>query len=295
MGVKQVLQRLLLIAGTALLAPAMAEDGGQQSSAEELAKEQREPPSVLEQAIAGEHRSAKDKARDRFRKPRQTLEFLGFRPDMTVVEIWPGSGWYTQILAAALKDEGKLYCAQFNSNGAYGFQRRANAKLLTLLGRKPDIYRGVTLTTLDFPYHLEIAPRGSADMVLTFRNIHNWVMKLFGGGVYAHLGFQAMYDVLKPGGILGIVDHRWPDPETEDPVSQNGYISIERTVALAEAAGFKLVDQSEILANPLDTRDYPEGVWTLPPTYALVDTNKEKYAEIGESDRFLLKFVKPVD
>lgn len=280
MRFNSLLKFLFIVAGLSLIATTQA-------------AEESEAPSALALAIAGDHRSADDKARDEYRKPLQTLEFLGFRPDMTVVEIWPGSGWYTQILAAALKDSGKLYAAQFNSNGAYGFQRRANGKLLSLLGEKPDFYRDVTVTTLDFPYQLEIAPRESADMIVTFRNVHNWVMKLFGSGVHAHLGFQAMYDALKPGGILGIVDHRWPDAKTEDPVAKNGYVSVERTVTMAEAAGFELADQSEILANPLDTRDYPEGVWTLPPSFALGDANKSKYTEIGESDRFLLKFIKP--
>lgn len=280
MPFKSLLAFVFIVASLSLFAPTQA-------------AEDEEIQSALEIAIAGDHRSAEDKARDQYRKPLQTLEFLGFSPDMTVLEIWPGSGWYTQILAAALQDNGKLYAAQFNANGPYGFQRRAYGKFLTLLGGKPDIYRNVTITTLDFPYQLEIAPRESADMVVTFRNVHNWVMKLFGSGTYAHLGFRAMYDALKPGGILGIVDHRWPDAKTEDPISKNGYLSVERTVELAETAGFELVDQSAILNNPLDTRDYAEGVWTLPPTFAMGDANKSKYAEIGESDRFLLKFIKP--
>ncbi len=280
MQLESLLRFVFIVAGLSLFAPTQA-------------AEDEEILSALEIAIAGDHRSAEDKARDQYRKPLQTLDFLGFSPDMTVIEIWPGSGWYTQILAAALQDNGKLYAAQFNANGPYGFQRRAYGKFLTLLGGKPDIYRNVTVTTLDFPYQLEIAPRESADMVVTFRNVHNWVMKLFGSGTYAHLGFRAMYDALKPGGILGIVDHRWPDAKTEDPISKNGYLSVERTVELAETAGFELVDQSAILNNPLDTRDYAEGVWTLPPTFAMGDANKSKYAEIGESDRFLLKFIKP--
>lgn len=132
-------------------------------------------------------------------------------------------------------------------------------------------------------------------MVLTFRNVHNWVMELFGGGAYAHIGFKAMYDALKPGGILGIVDHSWPDPATEDPVSRNGYISEQRTIEMAEAAGFKLVARSDLLRNPKDTKDYPRGVWSLPPVLAMGDEDREKYVAIGESDRFLLKFMKPVE
>lgn len=131
-------------------------------------------------------------------------------------------------------------------------------------------------------------------MVLTFRNVHNLVADLYGGGAYADLAFTVWYDTLKPGGVLGIVDHRWDDPATEDPKAGNGYISVERTVAMAKKAGFELVAESDILRNPNDTRNYPNGVWSLPPSLAVAETDKEKQLAIGESDRFLLKFVKPV-
>jgi predicted methyltransferase len=248
---------------------------------------------LVEAAVASEGRSPENRARDRYRHPLETLEFLGLRADMTVVEIWPGNGWYTEILAPVLKDSGRLYAAQYDPNGPYGYQRRGLGAFLTLLGNDPDTYRNVVVTRLDLPYELSIAPRGSADMVLTFRNVHNLVMDLYGGGVYARLAFQAMYDALKPGGILGVVDHRWDDPATEDPLSANGYISVARTVALAEAVGFELEDESDLLANPRDTKDHPAGVWTLPPSFALGDENRDRYAAIGESDRFVLRFVKP--
>lgn len=244
-------------------------------------------------AITGDHRSDTNRARDVYRKPLETLEFLGLRSDMTVVEIWPGAGWYTEILAPVLKDNGRFYAAQYNPNGPYGYQRRGLGAFLTRLGNNPDLYRNVTVTVFDLPYRLEIAPRGSADMVLTFRNVHNFVMDLYDGGAHARLGFQAIYDALKPGGVLGIVDHEWDDPATEDPLAENGYISRERTLALATSVGFELVGSSAILKNPRDTKDHPAGVWTLPPSYALGDQDRAKYAEIGESDRFLLKFVKP--
>ena len=130
-------------------------------------------------------------------------------------------------------------------------------------------------------------------MVLTFRNVHNFTMDLYDGGAHARLGFQAMFDALKPGGVLGVVDHEWDDPDNEDPLSANGYISRARTIALAEAAGFELAGASEILKNPKDTKDYAPGVWALPPSFALGDEDRARYAAIGESDRFLLKFVKP--
>jgi predicted methyltransferase len=249
---------------------------------------------ALDTAIAGEHRSEENKARDGFRRPKETLEFFGFRSDMTVVEIWPGGGWYTEILAAALKDAGKLYAAQYSVNPSYGYQRRYFGAFLSKLGETPDLYRDVEITALDFPYELAIAPAGSADMVLTFRNAHNWVNPGYGTQA-AELAFKVMFDSLKPGGVLGIVDHRWPDPATEDSDAENGYVSEDRIIALAKAAGFELAARSDMNRNPRDKHEHPQGVWTLPPSLALGEKDREKYLEIGESDRMTLKFVKPVE
>ncbi len=248
---------------------------------------------AVQAAMASAHRSDEDRARDVYRKPLETLRFFGFRKDMTVVEVWPGTGWYTRILAPALKDRGRLYAAQFSLDPPAGYQRRVLGKFLVMLGENPDLYGGVTVTHLMPPYHLRIAPPGSADLVLTFRNAHNWVMERQGGGRYAHLYYQAMFDALKPGGVLGVVDHRWPDPGNEDPLAKNGYISAERVIASAEAAGFRLAARSDHLANPADSHDHPRGVWTLPPSLALGDEDRERYLAIGESDRFALRFVKP--
>lgn len=248
---------------------------------------------AVDAAINGDQRTAEDKARDVYRKPKQVLDFLGFRSDMSVVEIWPGGGWYTKILAPALRERGTFYAAQYSVNPQYGYQRRYFGSFLTMLGEKPDLYRQVIVTHLSLPYQLEIAPHGSADMVVTFRNVHNWVGRNYGGGRFADVAFTAIYDALKPGGIFGIVDHRWPDPTTEDPEHGSGYISRELTISLAESAGFELVGESDMLANPKDTHDHPKGVWTLPPTLALGDQDRDKYLAIGESDRFLLKFRKP--
>ncbi len=250
---------------------------------------------AVDAAISGDHRPAEDKARDVYRKPKEVLDFLGFRSDMTVVEIWPGGGWYTKILAPALKDQGTFYAAQYSVNPQFGYQRRYFGTFLTMLGEMPKLYRQVIVTHLSLPYQLEIAPHGSADMVVTFRNVHNWVGRNYGGGRFADVAFNAVFDALKPGGVFGIVDHRWPDPDTEDPEHASGYISKELTIALAESAGFELVDESDMLANPKDTHDHPQGVWTLPPTLALGDTDRDKYLAIGESDRFLLKFRKPAE
>ena len=249
---------------------------------------------ALDAAIAGEHRSESNRARDKFRRPKETLTFFGFRSDMTVVEIWPGGGWYTEILAPALKASGKLYAAQYSVNPKYGYQRRYFGAFLSKLGATPDVYRDVEITTLDFPYALSIAPAGSADMVLTFRNAHNWVNPGYGEQA-AQLSFKVIFDTLKPGGVLGVVDHRWPDVKTEDPNAENGYVSEDRIISLAKAAGFELAARSDMNRNKADDHEHIEGVWTLPPSLALGDKDREKYQAIGESDRMTLKFIRPAN
>ena len=248
--------------------------------------------SALDDAMSGEHRSAENKARDKYRRPKETLAFFGFRSDMTVVEIWPGGGWYTEILAPALKENGKLYAVQYSVNPQYSYQRRYFGAFLTKAGEAPDVFRDVIVTAMDFPYQLNIAPSGAADLVVTFRNAHNWVSSAY-HKASAQLAFQAMFDVLKPGGVLGIVDHRWPDAENEDPHAEDGYISEKRLIVFAEEAGFEFAGRSDVNRNAKDTHDHPEGVWTLPPSFALDEQDREKYLAIGESDRLTIKFVKP--
>ena len=211
---------------------------------------------------------------------------------MTVVEIWPGGGWYTEILAPALKESGKFYAAHYSVNPSHGYQRRYFGAFLTKLGGDSKLYSNVEITALDFPYQLDIAPPGTADMVLTFRNAHNWVNPGY-GAFAAPLAFKVFFDALKPGGVLGVVDHRWPDAANEDPKAENGYVSEERIIKLAEAAGFKLAARSDLNRNEKDNHEHPQGVWTLPPTLAMGDDAREKYVAIGESDRMTLKFVKP--
>jgi predicted methyltransferase len=252
-----------------------------------------DPARLLDAAISGEHRSAANKARDRYRHPKDTLEFFGLRPDMTVVEIWPGGGWYTDILAPVLRERGKLYAALYGESPPFPYQTREMESFRAKLLSAPTVYDRVTITALAFPNELTIAPPGSADLVVTFRNIHNFVQEGYGPPNAPELGFKAFFDALKPGGVLGVVDHRWPDSATEDPRSRNGYISEQRVIAFAEAAGFELAGRSDINGNPLDTHDHPEGVWTLPPDLALGERDREKYLAIGESDRLTLKFVKP--
>jgi predicted methyltransferase len=249
---------------------------------------------ALDAATAGAHRSEANRARDGYRHPKETLTFFGFRPDMTVVEIWPGGGWYTEVLAPALANGGKLYAAQYGSSPPFPYQQREMDTLAGKMRAAPDVYRSVTPTALNFfSNELAIAPPGTADLIVTFRNVHNWFQDGYGPPNAAELAFAAMFTALKPGGVLGVVDHRWPDPKTEDPGARNGYVSEERVIEYAERAGFELAGRSDVNRNPGDTHDYPEGVWTLPPDLALGDRDRAKYLAIGESDRLTLKFVKP--
>jgi len=236
-------------------------------------------------AIAGSHRSDANKARDQFRNPAETLTFFGIKPDMTVVEISPAGGWYTEILAPALAAKGK-YIAAHNDpaagpNAPAGIQRFKD-KLAT-----NPIYGSPTVTAFGKGSY-DIAPAGSADAVVSFRNVHNWHMAGF-----APEAFKAFFAALKPGGTLGIVEHRLPEDKPDELMKKSGYMKLSYVRAMAEAAGFKYVGASEVNANPKDTKDYPKGVWTLPPNYAEGDTDKAKFTAIGESDRMTLKFMKP--
>ena len=248
--------------------------------------------SAIDSALAGAHRSERNKARDRYRHPKETLTFFGLRQNMTVVEIWPGGGWYTEVLAPVLKGKGQLYEAQYGPNATFDYQRQDMTTLQEKVKKNPDVFGNVKFTALWAPKDLTIAPAGTADMVVTFRNVHNWLSpgykqdpaKIFG----------AFFTALKPGGILGVEDHRWPDPKTEDPAAAGGYVSEERVIALAKAAGFELVGSSDVNRNPKDTHDYKNGVWTLPPDLSVpAGEDKQKYLDIGESDRMTLKFRKP--
>lgn len=247
---------------------------------------------ALDAAIDGAHRSDANRARDQYRRPKDTLAFMGLRSDMTVVEFSPGGGWYTEVLAPVLRDSGKLFAAHYGMNdGAY--ERRSLGGFLRKLGESPDVYDQVVVTTISKPGGEPIAPLGTADMAVTFRNVHNWLDPSMGGEQGAVATFSQMFDVLKPGGILGVVEHRWPDPKTEDPNAGNGYVSQERVVRLATAAGFEFVESSDHNSNPKDTHDHPNGVWTLLPELDVDEADKEKYRQIGESDRMTLKFRKP--
>ena len=241
----------------------------------------------LEGGLAGEHRSEENRARDVYRHPVETLGFLGIEPDMVVAEISPGGGWYTEILAPLLRDEGTLYAAGADPESESEYAQRSAKRFMDKLAAHPEVYDRTVVTVLA-PGKREIAPRGSADAVLTFRNVHNWL-----AGDSAEAVFQEMFAALKPGGILGVVEHRGDPESDQDPKAASGYVRQDFVIALVESVGFELLESSEINANPSDTRDHPKGVWTLPPSYRLEDVDREKYAGIGESDRMTLKFRKP--
>lgn len=231
---------------------------------------------------------AEQKDRDQFRKPYEVLQFFGIKPDMTVVEIWPGGGWYTNILAPYLKENGTYIAAGFDPEHEVEYFRKNQEKFAKMIVEKKDVYGDIKVTVLNPPLKSEIAEDGSADMVLTFRNVHNWMR---GDGELA--AFKAFYRALKPGGVLGVVEHRGDENVSQDPTGRSGYVNQSYVIKLAELAGFKLVEKSEMLANPKDTKNWERGVWTLPPVLALGDADRDKYVAVGESDRMLLKFVKP--
>jgi predicted methyltransferase len=243
---------------------------------------------ALAALIASPDRTPANSARDAFRHPEATLDFFGVKPDSVAVEILPGSGGYwTEILAPYLKESGHYVAAvgdpQSTSSEAQQDIAGFNARFVAA----PDRYGAVQVTSFNGDKYPIAAP-GSADFVLTFRNIHNWM-----AAGDAPEAFAAFFKALKPGGVLGLEEHRGRPDQPQDPLAKSGYVREDFAIALAEAAGFKLLATSEINANPKDTKDYSVGVWALPPTYRLKDVDREKYAAIGESDRFTLKFIKP--
>ena len=247
--------------------------------------------SAMAAVLAGDHRGSSrsgvpNSSRDGARHPAETLKFFGLQPDSSVVEIWPAGGWYTEIIAPFVAQNGQFYGAQFPGGTDMEFFNRARDAYQAKLDAHPQAYGDAQMTEM-YPGSMALAPE-PVDMVLTFRNVHNWMSRDMQDEV-----MQAFYDVLKPGGVLGIVEHRATPGSEQDPKAESGYVTEEYTIMLAEKAGFVLDAKSEINANPRDTRDHAEGVWTLPPTLRLGDEDREKYLEIGESDRYTLRFLKP--
>lgn len=246
---------------------------------------------ALQQAADHHVRSDQNKSRDQYRHPVQTLAFFEVTPKSTVVEISPGGGWYTEILAPLLAAHGKYYAAHFPADSSSDYYKRNLAAFKEKLAANP-IYSRVELTEFAPGNSNAIAPAGSADVVLTFRNLHNWYGQ--GGDEGMVTIFKDFYNALKPGGVLGVVEHRLPADKAEGDWTKSGYFPQQLTITLAEQAGFELEESSEINANPKDTAEHPRGVWTLPPVMRLGEEDKAKYQAIGESDRMTLKFRKPV-
>ena len=271
-----------LMAGVMLAGAAGAADkamAGKETTGAALTK--------LQEVVKGDQRTPEQKARDKYRHPVETLAFFGIQPNMTVVELWPFGGWYTSILAPYVKGSGKFYAAAMDPASTSPGDIKYNGELKKLLDSHPEAYSEVKWSVLAKDKY-EIAPDGTADMVLTFRNIHNWAWQGIEKDVFA-----AAFRALKPGGILGVEEHRNNDPAYEPKERGQAYVGEDYAIKMIESVGFKLAGKSDINRNPKDTKDYPKGVWTLPPNYAEGDKDREKYAAIGESDRFTLKFVKP--
>lgn len=258
---------LFALAATALAGAAVA-----------AAPQPRTDPAVAK-AIADPARSEANRARDRYRHPAETLAFFGVGPAKKVVEFIPGGGWYSEILARIPAAGGSYTALVPSARAAEGAKKMLTDKGLT-----------GTVATVDPATGTSTVPAGSQDVVLTFRNVHNLTMN--GGDAAANV-FKAWFAMLKPGGTLGIVDHRLPEGKDSALEAKSGYLKTSTIVRLATAAGFRQAGSSEVNANPKDTHDHPEGVWTLAPTYRLGDTDRARYAAIGESDRMTLRFVKP--
>jgi predicted methyltransferase len=242
---------------------------------------------TLTNILAGDQRSSENSARDVYRHPKETLLFFGIRPEMSVLEVWPEPGWYTEVMAPLLREKGKYYAAVIAADPSSKYITQRLTDYRAKLASRPALYDRVAVVT--FPEDGgDAVPPGSLDMVVTFRNLHNWMAR----GTAAQ-ALTTMYRALKPGGVLGVVEHRGNPAVPQDPKAKSGYVNEDYAVRMIEAQGFRLVAKSEVNANPKDTKDYEQGVWTLPPTYRLGAKDHDKYAAIGESDRFTLRFVRP--
>lgn len=245
--------------------------------------------SSLGALATGAHRSAANITRNLERHPVETLEFFGLQADMTVIEILPSTGWYTEIIAPYVRDQGRLYAAHFSPNAGLSYMAPRLRNFEAKMSSDPALYGKVTIRHLNPPHEVVIAPAESADIALTFRNVHNWIM-----ADQQNEFFATFFAALKPGGILGIVEHRAKPDAGMEVMKTSGYVTEAYVIELAEAAGFEFVASSEINANAKDPTVHTRGVWTLPPNFRLGDEDREKYAAIGESDRMTLKFRKPL-
>ncbi len=242
----------------------------------------------IQSTLAHPDRDLINKQRDTYRNPAETLAFFGIKPDMSVIEIWPGRGWYTEVIAPWIKQgDGDFIAAGFPEGGP-DWRQNIKADYEAWLARHPSRFDEVKVIAFGPPDNWQLGPDNSVDAVLTFRNVHNWVK-----GGFAEQVFTAMFDVLKPGGVLGLTDHRARPGTGLDTMNASGYLTEELVIEMAQEAGFVFEEKSEINSNPKDTTNHPAGVWTLPPMLRLGDKDREKYLSIGESDRMTLRFRKP--
>ena len=246
---------------------------------------------ALRAALAQPERKPEDRARDAQRHPVETLSFFGLQPDMHVLELWPGMGWYTEILGPVLREQGKLSVTNADPNGPQDkyAHKMARAYAAHLAANEARLGR-VNVLVVAPPAQLAFGEADSIDLIVTFRNNHTWL-----NGGYQDALYREVFRVLKPGGVLGVVQHRAPAGANAAETAKQGYLPEAEVIAAAEAAGFVLDAKSEINANPRDTKDYAKGVWTLPPNFAEGELDRAKYAAIGESDRMTLRFVKPAN
>jgi len=265
-----------LLAATVALIASCVTTGGRERTA-----------NALDAILAGSQRTAADRSRDPYRHPKSTLLFFGIRPNTRVLQVWPESGWYTEIIAPLVRAKGRYFAGVIAPDPGSRFLQARGAEYRRLLASRPDLYGAVQVVT--FPLDGgDVVPPGSVDMVLSFRDLHEWMA--LGD---AQQALATIYRALKPGGVFGVVDNRGDPALPQDPLAKNGYVRQDYAVRMIEAAGFRLVATSEVNANPKDTKNYPAGVWTLPPDFRLGNIDRAKYEAIGESDRFTLKFVKP--
>ena len=280
------MKRLLLAALLPALFAACASTAGRPATAAAVTPTTADVGmQALDSAIAGDWRGSKNTARDQYRHPRETLTFFGLKPDQTVIEITPGGGWYSEILAPYLDAHGHYIAALAKPSHSDG-EGAGDKQAITMKFSADPVHYGHAATLEFDPKAPVFGPPASADVVLTFRNVHNWVL----AGTPAAM-FRAFFGVLKPGGVLGVTDHRANVGLATD--GQHGYVTEQQVIDYATAAGFRLEAKSNVNANPNDPKDYPQGVWTLPPTLQLGETDKARYLAIGESDRMTLRFVKP--
>jgi predicted methyltransferase len=286
-----LLASALVVALAACASSLSAPDNNAAADAEAAADSSAAPTAAsLADVIAGSWRDPKNSARDVYRHPQETLSFFGVAPNHTVIEITPGGGWYAEILAPYLRESGRYVAAVVDpaavaEGKSRDYQQKNKTQLEAKFAAAPAQFDRASVVGYD-PAAPSFGAPASADVVLTFRNVHNWRAAKQAEGM-----FKGFYAVLKPGGVLGVVEHRAKADVPAD--DKSGYVGEAQVIAMAQAAGFELDAKSEVNANPKDTKDHPNGVWTLPPVNDHDAEDDAKYAAIGESDRMTLRFVKP--